>query len=786
MLKNHFKIAFRNLLKRKGYATINIVGLSLGLWCTLMIGLWIADELDKDGFHTNGDRICQVMSTFVSEDGIGDSWNGTGYPVGEALLDNVPEIEKVVRTTGQRDVVTSFGEKTINTKVIGADGGFFELFSFPLKEGDGKKCLNDLKSIVLSEEKAQLFFPDGNALGKTINLILDETEEPFLVTAVFESLPDNSTLQFEAVVPLDTFLPMNNKSWGNTWLQTYILNEKNADLTELSKKINDIPNTIGGDANRTLSLQLLKDRYLYSKFENGTPIGGRIDNVILFGIIAVFTLLIACFNFVNLTTAWAIKRSKEVGIKKVLGAGKLSLLTQFFVESIVLVFISVLVAVVLSYISMPFFNVITEKSLALDLTEPRFYGILSTIALAAILLSGIYPAYSMASFRSTNALHEKLQGNGAESALRKGLVVFQFILCMALISGTLVVYLQLDFIQNKNLGLNKENIIFMPLDGQTISQSKTIKDELANFAGIKNVSAAGTNFIDMGGSTQDPTWEGRPTNDAIKSFSIITLDFELLEMLNIQVVEGRSFSKTFATDTLNYMINEAALKLMNLDDPIGKSMQFWGDEGGKIVGVVKDFHFNSLHNQIAPMILRCRPNETWLLYIKTTVGSTQDAIAHMQKTHEKFSDLPFSYHFLDQAIENGYREEQKIQQLSTIFTSLAIIISCLGLFGLAMFTANQRIKEIAVRKILGANIVGLFKLLSKDFIKLVGLALLIAVPISWYVMQHWIQNFAFHITIQWWMFLSAGVLLLAIALVTVSYQTLKVATTNPSKSLRTE
>lgn len=392
----------------------------------------------------------------------------------------------------------------------------------------------------------------------------------------------------------------------------------------------------------------------------------------------------------------------------------------------------------------------------------------------------------MTSFKSTNALYQKLKGNNGEVTLRKSLVVFQFILCMAMITGTLVVYLQLDFIQNKNLGLDKENILYMTMDGQTMVQSKALKAELVNFSGIRNVSAAGSNFIDMGGTTQDPTWEGRTDDDGVKSFSIINFDFELLEMLNIDIVEGRSFSNEFASDTLNYMVNEAAVKLMGVDSPIGKAMNFWGDEGGKTVGVVKDFNFTSLRNPIEPMILRCRPAETWFLYIKTTPDNTQDAIAHMQKVHQQFSVLPFSYHFLDEAIDNGYREEQKIQQLTSIFAALAVVISCLGLFGLAIFTANQRIKEIAIRKILGANIFGLFKLLSKDFIKLVGLALLIATPITWYIMNNWIQTFAFHIFIQWWMFIVAGGLLLLVALLTVSYQTLKVATTNPTKNLRTE
>lgn len=783
MFKNYLKIAWRNLIRNKSFSLLNIVGLSLGLWCTLLIGLWIVDELGKDAFHVNGARISQVMSTFVSEEGIGDTWNGTGYPVGEALSENFPEIEKVVRRAGPREAVTRVGEKTISAKVIAADVSFFELFTFPLLDGNSETCLKSLKNVVLSAEKAILLFPNGNAIGKTVNLALDETEESYLVSGIFSALPQQSTLQFEAVVPLDNFLPMNNKSWGNTWVKTFILSEENANIEALGQKLKNIPEEIGGDSYRTLSLQSIEDSYLYSKFENGVVNGGRIDTVILFSIIAIFILLIACFNFINLTTAWAIKRSKEVGVKKVLGAGKASLLGQFFVESVVLVTLSVLMAVILAYLSMPLFNIITEKTLLLDLTEPHFYGILGVISLATILLSGLYPAYSMASFKSTTTLHQNLKGNSGKKTLRKGLVVFQFILCMVMISGTLVVYLQLDFIQNKNLGLDKENIIYMPMDGQTIQQSKAVKAELAKFSGIKSVSA-GSN-IDMDGATQDPTWEGRIAGDGVKSFSILNFDIGLLEMLNIDIVEGRSFSKDFATDTLNYIVNEAAVKLMEVDNPIGKSMSFWGDEG-KIIGVAKNFHFNSLHNPITPLILRSQPSYSWLFYVKTTSGNAQNVIAHLKKVHEQFSALPFSYYFLDEAIENGYKEEKKIQQLSGIFAILAIVISCLGLFGLAMFTANQRIKEIAVRKILGANISSLFKLLSKDFIKLVGLALLIAVPISWYVMNNWIETFAFHIAIQWWMFVIAGSILLIIALLTVSYQSLKVAKTNPSKTLRTE
>ncbi|WP_373519917.1 FtsX-like permease family protein [Pricia sp.] len=786
MFKNHIKIAFRGLGKRKGFALINVIGLALGIWCTLLIALWISDELGKDRFHAKGDTISQVMTNVTSEEGEIDTWSGTGYPVAEALAEQIPEIETVVRSAGPRESILKVDEKKVGAQVIGADTGFFDMFSFPLKKGQTESCLTDLKSIVLSDEMALIYFPKGNAMGETINVMLDETAEPFLVTGVFEKIPRQSTLQFDAVVPLDNFLPMNNKSWGNSWLTTYILHGEHTALDVLGQKIKNIHGEAGEDPWRTLSLQPLHDRYLYSKFENGKAVGGRIDYIILFGIIAMFTLLIACFNFINLTTARAVQRSKEVGIKKVLGAGKNALLGQFFMESVVLVLVSVLCAIVFALISMPLFNAITEKELTIDFSDPRLYGILAIIALATVLLSGLYPAFSLSSSKSINALNEKLKGNKGETVLRKGLVVFQFFLCMVMITGTLVVYLQLEYIQNKNLGLDKENILFMYMDNETYLKSQSMKAEFANFSGIEQVSLASSNFIDAGGTTSDPVWEGQSADDGQKWFSVLTVDFDLMEMLDIPVTNGRSFSPKFATDTLNYLVNEEAVKAMGLENPIGKSMSFWGDEGGKIVGTVKNFHFASLHNPIGPMIIRCRPTEAVMFYVKTMPGRTAEAMAHMEKVHRQFSGLPFTYNFLDETIEKGYKDEQKVQKLAGIFAFLAIVISCLGLFGLAMFTAHQRIKEIAVRKVLGANIAGLFQLLSKDFVKLVAIALFIAIPLAWYVMNDWIQGFAFHIDIQWWMFLFAGGILLLISLLTVSYQTLKVATTNPAKSLRTE
>ena len=743
--------------------------------------------MDKDAFHTKGNQISQVMTNIGSDDGSINTWDGTGYPVAEALMEQLPEIETAVRRTGPRGGLLKIGEKSIEMQLLGSDAGFFELFSFPLKEGEPKTCLNDIKSIVLSEEMATIYFPDGAVLGKTIDLMLSETSEPYLVTGVFKKIPRQSTLKFDAVVPVDNFLPMNNKSWGNTWVKTFVLHEEGANLNLLGQKLQHLPEQMGDDKWRTLSLQPFNDRYLYSKFENGQVIGGRIDDIILFAIIAIFTLLIACFNFINLTTALAVKRSKEVGVKKILGASRGTLLVQFLMESAVLVGISVVFAVLLAVVSMPMFNAITEKELTIDFLDGQIYGILALISLATILFSGLYPAFSLSSFKGgVHALNEQLKGNRGENFLRKGLVVFQFFLCMVMITGTMVVYLQLQYIQDRNLGLDKENIVYMPMNHETYLKSKTFKAELANFSGIKELSSASSNFIDSWGTTSDPVWEGQSPDDGEQWFTILTTDFGLMEMLNIPIKEGRSFSPEFAGDTLNYLVNEEAVKAMGMKDVIGKSLSFWGDEGGQIVGVVKNFHFTSLHNPIQPMIIRCRPAEPDLVYVKTMPGRTKEAIAHMEKVHHQFSSLPFAYHFLDETIENGYKEEQKTQQLVGTFAALAIFISCLGLFGLAAFTANQRVKEIAVRKVLGASVFGLFNLLSKDFLKLVALALLIAVPVAWYYMNEWIQGFAFHVAINWWLFALAGILLLGVALTTVSFETIKAARTDPAKSLRTE
>lgn len=454
-------------------------------------------------------------------------------------------------------------------------------------------------------------------------------------------------------------------------------------------------------------------------------------------------------------------------------------------ESVILVLIAVVLAVVLAKISMPMFNEIAQKDITIDFSDPLLYLTLTALILITALFSGIYPALFLSSFNPIKTLKGKIKGNVGQVVLRKGLVITQFFLCMIMVAGTILVYLQLRYVQNKNLGLDKENVIYVHMDTETYKHANSFRAEFAKYPSIKKVSTSNAEFIDNRGRTGDPIWEDK-NPESSPGFAIIDVDYDFLEMMEISLVKGRYFSPAFSTDSLNYIVNVAAAKVMELENPIGKSLSFWGDDGGKIIGVARDFHFASMHNTIDPMIIRCRPSGAEFFYVKSEANKTKETIISLEQVHEQFSSLPISYHFLNETLEKVYDAEQKVEKLGGIFAVLAIFISCLGLFGLAAFTVNQRTKEIAIRKVLGASVTGLFSIMSKDFVRLILIALLIAMPISWYVMNNWIQGFAFHIDISWWMFALSGLMVLLVALFTLSYRTLKVAKTNPSKSLRME
>ncbi len=788
MFKNHLKIALRSFKTDKVFTAINVLGLSLGVCCNLLITLWVQDEFNHDKFHEKGDRIYRVLRHQTFEGGEVSTGFGTSYPIGDALIENIPEIIAQVRYATQGTVALEVNTQLAEARLVAADPQFFQLFTFPLKEGNDKTCLSALNNIVISAQLSKSLFPDESAIGKVISVLEGEHKIDFSVSGVMEDIPQNSSLQFEAIIPIENFLPFNThyKSWGNSWLTTYVLLNEGSSIDEVNKKVKDLPSEIADVSWFTLFLHSFEDGYLFSKFQNGKLAGGRIDHVILFSIIAIFTLVIACFNFINLTTARSTKRSKEIGIKKVMGADKNTLLGQFMVESTLLTLGSVLLAVLFAALFLPIFNQVASKNLIINYQAPSFYLVLGGIALITVLLSGVYPAVFLSSFHAISALKGRLKKKFSTLLVGKALVVFQFGLSMILVAGAIIVYMQLSFIQEKNLGIDKEHVVYIPLDIQSSKHRKAVATEMAGHSSISMVSAANGNFIQRMGSSSDPIWEGKNPDAGRKWFSIMDVDFDLLEMMKIEMVEGRTFSQAFTTDTLNYIINENAAKVMGIDNPVGKSMKFWGEEGGQIIGVAKNFHFVSLHSPIDPIIIRCRPKGSNFLYAKIMPGQTKTALKHMMEVHEQFSTLPFTYHFLDEEIENGYRVEKRTQKLAGTFSALAILISCLGLLGLASFSAQQRTKELAIRRVLGAKTLGLINLLSKEYIKLILAGIMIGIPIAHHWGSQWLQNFTYSINIHWWVYGFPILMILLVSLLTIGRLSFKAVSANPTDSLKNE
>ncbi len=786
MFKNHLTIALRTFWRERAFTLINLLGLTLGICCTLLITLWIQDEYAVDRFHEKGDRILQVMRNEHNQEGEITTLGWSAYPVGDALVEEYPEIIKRARYTGQ-DIDLKIRDKVVAVTLSAADPEIFEIFSFPLVAGDPSSSLSETNSVVISERLANTHFPDEEAVGQTVTLMQGTYELSFVVGGVMKDIPSNSTVRFDAVIPIEFLLQFNStyESWGNSWMQTYVLAEEGSALENINEKVEFLAKEKADIEWFTIFLSPFQDQYLYSKYENGKSVGGRVDYILLMGVIAAFTLLIACFNFVNLTTARSSKRTKEIGIRKVMGANRSTLLAQFTMESTLLTLASVVVALFLAQALMPSFGMLASKNLAIDFSDTSLYLTLGAITLSTVLLSGVYPAIFLSSFHAINALKGEIKKKSGSITLGKALVVIQFGLSMMLIAGTLIVFQQLTFIQNKDLGIDKENVVIVPYNSQTYKHRQAIMTELGRQPALAEVSSSSGNFMWGLGSTSDPTWEGKPADAGQLWFTIMTIDYGLIEMMDIDVLQGRSFSTDFSTDTLNYLINEAAARQMALDDPVGASLKFWGEEG-TIVGVVKNFHFNSLHSPIYPMILRCRPKGTDLIYVKTQPGQTEEALRQMEKVHEEFSTLAMSYHFLDDVIEEGYQQEQRTQAIAGAFAGLSIFISCLGLLGLASFSAQQRVREIAIRKVLGARLQALMGLLFKQYFALILIGLLVGVPIVHYWSSTWLSEFTYRIEVSWWIYLVPISLILVIAFLTISRISIQTANSNPVDSLRNE
>lgn len=789
MFRHNLLIIYRNFKRFKSTFFINIIGLSTGLACTLLIYLWVKDELKFDKFHEKDAQLFQVMENQKLESGI-KTTDGTSGALAEALVAEMPEVEyaaTVTPTSWFPKVTLTHNEKSIRGAGQFASADFFNIFSYKLVEGNRDQVLANKTSIVISEDLAKkLFNTTKNVVGKPIRWQWQNFSEEYLVSGVFKTVP-NSSMQFDYVLP---FLWLKEKfaflmEWGNYGPNTFVVVKKGASVAQLDTKVNAFMKKKITEPTRSLFLKQFSENYLYGKYENGVQAGGRIEYVNLFSIIAIFILVIACVNFMNLSTAKASKKLKEVGLKKTLGATKQSLIFQYFGESMLIAFMGLIIAVIMVLVFLPQFNELTGKRMTLDFNSELVLSFLG-ITIFTGLVSGSYPALYLSSFNPATVLKGTFKTSVGELWVRKGLVVFQFTISVILIVCVMVTFKQIQFIQNKNLGYAKDNIIYFEKEGKVASNLESFLAQAKTVPGVVNASAIAQSII---GSSQSNTmgveWPGKQPNQAIQFYNV-GVYYDLVETLGIELKEGRSFSRNYGAEDNKIIFNEAAIKAMGLTDPVGKTIKLW-EKDMQIIGVVKNFHFESLHEPVKPLFLRLSPGDVMGIMVKVRAGTERETIGKLQSYYAGYNPgFIFDYKFLDEDFQAQYVSETRVAVLSRYFAGLAILISCLGLFGLAAFTAERRFKEIGIRKTLGSSDFNIVYLLSKDFTTMVVISILIALPLSFFMTRRWLESFEYRINLQLWYFIAAGLAALLITWLTVGIQALKATRINTVKCLRVE
>lgn len=786
MLTHNLLIILRNFKRFKSSFLINLLGLSTGLACALLIYLWVRDELNIDKFHAAGDRLLQVMEYQKNSETNIRVTDSTPGLLAEKIASDVPEVEYTAVVTPPywfEPFQFEYKEKLFATRALYASKDFLKMFSFDLLVGNAQDVLKDKQSIVISESTARALFGDvSEALGKAIEV---DKKESFTVAAILKDIPNNSSLQFDAIFSFEKYKEINPGvlNWLNSSPMTFATLRQDADRATFDNKIKDIISSQINEKHRTLFSRRFDEQYLHGNYTaQGIQSGGRIENVLMFSMIACFILAIACVNFMNLSTARASNRLKEVGIKKTVGAGRFTLISQFMGESMLMSFLSLLVAVLLVDVILPQFNLITGKQLDLQISLGLVLSLVG-ITLITGFVSGSYPALYMSSFNPATVLKGKLHSSWSELWIRKGLVVFQFALSVIFIVAVLVVYNQIEYLQHKDIGYDRESLVYFQMKGKTETSREAFLNEVKSLPGVVGASTISESLVG-GGNTTGLEWEGKDPNDRTP-FAIRPANYGMLELLNLHLVDGRYFSREHH-DSLNVVLNEAAVKAMGMKDPVGKTIGL-GPFKPTIVGVVKDFHYESLHYSIAPMFFILAPQYTRKVMVKLAAGDPRPTIEKIQRLHKEFNpEFPFEFRFLDEDYNAQYNSEIRVSMLSRYFAGIAIIISCLGLFGLASFTAERRFKEIGIRKALGSSNFGIVYLLSADFTKVVGMAILIALPVSFFVLKEWLDNFVFKISLEWWYFIGSGALALAIAWLTVASQAARASRINPVSCLRSE
>ncbi|MCW3119311.1 MAG: macB 22 [Chitinophagaceae bacterium] len=790
MIRNYLLIAFRNLAKHKTFSFINITGLALGMACSLFILLWINDERSIDKFSKNTNQIYSVYERQYNDNKINVVHHTPGI-LPDEMKNVLPEVQYASSFAWETTSLFKNGDKIIKEKGNFAGSDFFTMFGYTLLQGTAAAVLSTPSTIAISRKMASDFYGSPQAaMGKTINF---ENKRDFIISGVFEDLPQNSSERFDYLINWHAFLEDHAwaKEWGNNGPATLIMLKAGTDPVAFEKKIVHFLDAYnkqqGKGFHLELGMQRFGDIYLHSHFNaEGQLEGGRIEYVRLFSVVAIFILLIACVNFMNLTTARSIKRAREIGVRKVAGALRSVLIVQFIGEAILLVFIAVVIAIVLVLVLLPAFNALTHKQIVLPVTDLYFWISIAVLTFGTGLLSGSYPALFLSSFNPVTVLKGLPKFSSAATWFRKGLVVFQFVLSIVLIIGSIVVSKQINYIQTKDLGYDRENLVYISLEGDLGKQYAVLKQQALNSPGIKSISRISQIPTLIENGVGGAEWDGKDPNTK-PMFTQAAIGYDFVKTMNIQVLQGHEFSKDFITDSVCYVINEQALNLIGYKNPIGRRLTFRG-KTGKIIGVIKDFHFNSLKVAVNPLILRMGETDNGgSVLVKIKAGQTKEALASLEKLCKQLNPaFPFSYKFSDDEYKKLYVSDQMVGKLADCFAILAITLSCMGLLGLAMFTAEQRTKEISIRKVLGASIGSVFGLLSGEFLKLILIALVIASPLAWYAANKWLQEYTYRIHISWWMFIIAGGASIMITLFTLSFQLIKAALVNPAKSLRSE
>jgi putative ABC transport system permease protein len=787
MLRSYFKTAVRNMMRNKTFSFINIFGLGLGIACSLFIYLWVQDECSYDDFHANGERLYKIIVNNKDKTGnISGSAEFSPGLLAETLKKEIPEVEYAAMVAWEDDLLFTVNEKSAKENGRYASPDFFEMFSFPLSQGNAKTVLSSPDNIVISQKLADNYFGKQNPIGKTVRI---DDKRNYIVSGVAANLPEHSSIKFDFMLPIQHFFDDNQwlvSGWGHYGPATYVMLHANSSFENVNAKIkNFISQHDEKESDKTLSLQSYKNMYLYSRFTNGIADGGRIEYVRLFSIIGVFILLIACINFMNLATARSVKRAREIGVRKVVGAVKSLLFSQFLLEALVTTSLAVVVSVVLVKSLLPAFNSITEKHLSLHIFDPFFVFILFCLTIATGFIAGSYPALFLSSLNPLTVLKGSLKFKPSDVFFRKGLVVFQFTLSVILIVCTAIVYKQMNYVQTKNLGLDRSNIIYIPLEGNLAKKYNVFKSEVMATGLIQNISQCTTVPTNVHTWSYGYSWTGKDPNEKIR-FMEIHVGYDFIKTMKIKLSAGRDFSFEYGTDTSSFIINEEAAKRMKMRHPVGETIS--QQANGTIIGLINNFNARSLHDPVEPLIISLREKpEGGVAIIRAQPGRTKQVLAALETAFKKFNaKYPFEFSFADDHFAQQYHSEMMVGHLADIFAFIAVFISCMGLFGLSMFMAEQRTKEIGIRKVVGASVPRIVVMLSKDFLLPVIVAFVIATPFAWWAMNKWLQGFAYKTDIGWIVFALSGFAAIAIALATISFQAVKAAVVNPVRSLRTE